>query len=149
MTKNSVSRTWFLRNHTSYDCNLCYTCAKWYCLQVFFHFFKALIFWVDNGVKERKMIQNDKKLCLLHSISQEPYIIWLSFMVQIVREHGRRARNGPKWQKIKSVSLPISGTVHHMIVIFGTHFGFLVQIFSFFKILIFGVFRGVKGHKIT
>ena len=31
-----------------------------------------------------------------------------------------RAKNGPKWQKILSVSLHISETVHYMIVIFGT-----------------------------
>ena len=31
------------------------------------------------------MVQNDKQFCPLHSISQEPYIIWLSFMVQICK----------------------------------------------------------------
>ena len=31
------------------------------------------------------MVQNDKKVYLLHSISQEPYIIWLSFMVQMCK----------------------------------------------------------------
>ena len=40
-----------------------------------FHFFKNLFFWVVNGVKGQKMAQNDKKNCLLHFISQEPYII--------------------------------------------------------------------------
>ena len=35
-----------LRNHTSYDCHLWYTFGKWKYLQVFFHFFKILIFWV-------------------------------------------------------------------------------------------------------
>ena len=53
-----------------------------------------------------------------------------------------------------SVALCISGTVPHMIVVFGTH----VQndnvssiFFHFFKILIFWVFRGtgVKGQKMT
>ena len=34
---------------------------------------------------------------------------------------GKRAKNGPKWQKILSVMLHISRTIHHMIVIFGTH----------------------------
>ena len=34
---------------------------------------------------------------------------------------GERAKNGPKWQKILSVSLCISGTVHHMIVSFGKY----------------------------
>ena len=31
------------------------------------------------------MVQNDKKLCLLHSICQEPYIMWLSFIVQMCK----------------------------------------------------------------
>ena len=47
----------------------------------FKNFFKVLIFWVVNGVKGQKMAQNEKKLCLLHPISQEPYIIWSSFVV--------------------------------------------------------------------
>ena len=29
MTKNSVHYTQYLRNHTSYDCHLWYTCVKW------------------------------------------------------------------------------------------------------------------------
>ena len=37
----------------------------------FFIFFKILILQVVRGVKEQKMSQNDKKICLLHSISQE------------------------------------------------------------------------------
>ena len=49
------------------------------------HFSNILIFWVHRGVKGQKMVQNDKKFCLLHSISQEPYIIWLSFMVQMCK----------------------------------------------------------------
>ena len=47
-------------------------------------FLKILIFWVYRWVKGQKMVQNDKKLCLLHSISQEPYI-WFSFMVQMCK----------------------------------------------------------------
>ena len=34
-----------------------------------------------GGVKEQKIAENDKKFCLLHLISQEPYIIWSSFVV--------------------------------------------------------------------
>ena len=49
------------------------------------HFSKILIFWVHRGVKEQKMVQNDKKFCLLRSISQEPCIILLSFMVQMCK----------------------------------------------------------------
>ena len=43
----------------------------------FFHFFKILIFWAVRGVKGQKTAQNDKKFCLSHFISQEPYIRWL------------------------------------------------------------------------
>ena len=49
------------------------------------HFFKILIFQVFRGVKGLKMVQNDKKICLSHSISQKPYIIWLSFMVHMCK----------------------------------------------------------------
>ena len=74
----------------------------------FFHFFKILIFPVVRGIKGQKAVQNDKKIlsvalhisgtirgvkgkkrsrmtksCLLRSISQELYIIWLSFMVEM------------------------------------------------------------------
>ena len=73
----------YLRNHTSYDFHLWYTCVKWLYLQVFFLFFIILIFWVVRGVKVQK--------------------------------------NGPKWQKILSVMLHVSGTIHHIIVIYGTH----------------------------
>ena len=31
------------------------------------------------------MVQNDKKLCPLHSIYQEPYTIWFSFMVHMCK----------------------------------------------------------------
>ena len=84
------------------------------------------------------MSQNDKNFYLWLLIFQEPYIIWSSFMVHMylwkdnISRHffhffffkilifrnirgqgGKRAKNGPKWQKILSVSLCISGTVHH------------------------------------
>ena len=61
------------------------------------------------------------------------------------------SRDWGKWQKILPVWLRISGTVHHMTVIFGTRvkWWYLQQIFSFFKILIFGDFSGVKEKKMT
>ena len=43
---------------------------------MFFDFFKILISWVHRRVKGQKALQNDKKFCLSHSISQEPYIMW-------------------------------------------------------------------------
>ena len=66
-----------------------------------------------------------------HSISQEliiilgthvyiddapkPFLFFLILIFQAIK----RTKNSPKWQKFMSVSLSISGTVHHMI--FGTH----------------------------
>ena len=50
----------------------------WYLLAVFFHFFKILIFRVVK--KHPKMIK-----FLSGFISQEPYIIWLSFMVHLCK----------------------------------------------------------------
>ena len=35
----------------------------------------------DFSVKGQKMVQNEKRFYLLNSISQEPYIIWLLFVV--------------------------------------------------------------------
>ena len=34
---------------------------------------------------------------------------------------GKRAKNGPKLEKSLSVALPFSGTIHHMVFIYGTH----------------------------
>ena len=50
----------------------------------FFIFSKFWFFGLLGGVKGRKTIENDK-IFLLHSISQEPCIIWLSFMVHICK----------------------------------------------------------------
>ena len=51
----------------------------------FFLFFKILIFQVVRGVKGQKMIQDDKTFCPSSSISQEPYIMLLSFMVHLCK----------------------------------------------------------------
>ena len=50
-----------------------------------FYFFKIFIFSVVRRVKEQKMTRNDKKLCLLHFISLEPYIIWSWFIVHMYK----------------------------------------------------------------
>ena len=45
---------------------------------IFYFFVNAIVekvFGVNSGMKGQKIAQNDKKLCLLHSISQEAYII--------------------------------------------------------------------------
>ena len=49
---------------------------------IFSMFLKILIFWL---LTVQKTVQNDKKFCLLHSISQEPNIIWLWFMVHMCK----------------------------------------------------------------
>ena len=57
----------------------------------FFFFFSILISWVVCGVKGQKWPkliqkgQNHKKVCLLCSISQEPFIIWFSLMVHMFK----------------------------------------------------------------
>ena len=86
------------------------------------------------------MAQDDKKVYPSRSISQEPDTIWLSFMACMCRliispgvfsffqdfdflscYRGKWAKNSPKWQKILSITLNISGTMHYMILIYVTH----------------------------
>ena len=59
------------------------TRVKWWYLQVSFALFWNFDFFVFRRVKVQKMAQNDKKICPLHFISQEPYVIWSSFMVHM------------------------------------------------------------------
>ena len=40
---------------------------------------------IAGGIKGQKSVQNDKTLCLPHSISQEPYIIWLPFRLHMCK----------------------------------------------------------------
>ena len=79
--------------------------------------------------KRLKISENDRKLWPSDSITQEPYIIWLSFMDHMCKMiispgiffqffkfcffgilRGKRAKNSPKWQIILSVVLDISET---------------------------------------
>ena len=81
----------YLRNHASYDCHLCYICVKLWYLQVcvfFFSFLKKLWFsgfLGGGGKRAKKLVLNDKKFCLSHSRSKEPYIIWFSFIVHMCK----------------------------------------------------------------
>ena len=77
----SIYQTPYLRNRNH---NFWYTCVKWPYLQKFFSFLWNFVIWV-RSVNGQKMVQNDKKICLSHSISQEPYIIWLSFTVHMCK----------------------------------------------------------------
>ena len=65
---------------------------------------------------------------------------WFSGLLE-----GKRAKNSPKWQKIMSVTLDISGTIHHMISYIISPGIFLI----FFKILILWVLRRVKVQRMT
>ena len=65
--------------------NVIYLCKMIISSGIFSTFLKILIFWVHSRVKGQKMVWNDKKLCLLCTISQKPHIIWLSFEVQICK----------------------------------------------------------------
>ena len=105
----------YLKNHTSYDLHSWYTYGKKIksLHMLFLHNTEILYFGVSSGVKEQKMVQNDKKL---------------------------------------SVALCISESIHHIIVIFGTHFqndDISRCFFHFFKMLILWVVRVLKGQKTT
>ena len=77
----SFRRAPYFRNHTSYDCHLWDICKMISPLRSFFQ-----KFWFSGLlVKEQKTVQNDENFFLSYSISQEPYIIWLSFMVHICK----------------------------------------------------------------
>ena len=74
----------------SYDLHLWYTCmykrimSSGIFLIFFFFFFKILIFEIiRKRVKGQKMTQNGKKFCQSHSVFQDPYIIWLWFLLHM------------------------------------------------------------------
>ena len=106
------------------------------CLDVCFIIFGwSSFFWIQIRRIWSKMT---KKFCLVHFISQEPYIIWFSFMVLMCKMIlppqiffilskfwfsellGGKRVNSPKWQSIWSVVLDIPGTIHLMIIFCGT-----------------------------
>ena len=81
----SICRAPHLRIRTSSDHDFWYTCVKWWYLQMFF-FPRFSKFWflgllggkrAKNGPKWQKIISR--------SISQEPYIILLSFIVHMCK----------------------------------------------------------------
>ena len=110
--------------------------------RIFFFFFEIFIFQAVMGVKGQKIAQNEKEqLHLSHAISQEQYSIWSWFLVHLCKmmispgaffhffkilifwvvRRVKGQKNSPKWQKTLSFALYISGTIHHMILIYGTH----------------------------
>ena len=121
-----------------------------------FFFFLILIFQVVRGIKGQKMVQNDKKFCLSRFISQEPYIIWLSCMVQMCKmiispgaffnfrilvpscQGTERAKNDAKWWQCLSVKPYISGTISYDVDLWHTCIYkriISLDIFTFFSLL--------------
>ena len=71
----SICHTSYLRNLTSSDQNIWYTCVKWWYLQVYFSFCKNFDFWTVRRVKGQSKSEKQQ----LHSsrtLSQEQYSIW-------------------------------------------------------------------------
>ena len=89
----------------------------------FFHFLKILVFQIVSWAKQQKIFQIDKKFCLSSFISQEAYIPWFLFLVNMCKTMtspdvffsfffrnfdfpgcyvGRIAKNGSKWRKLLS-----------------------------------------------
>ena len=77
--------TLFQEPYIMWSLVLVYMCKMMISPGIFFHFFKILIFWVVKEVKGQKMVQNDNKFCPSISISQEPYITWLSFVIHMCK----------------------------------------------------------------
>ena len=50
-----------------------------------FIFFKNLFFLIVRGVKGQKMSQKNKNFCRSHSVSQEPYIMWIWVLVHLCK----------------------------------------------------------------
>ena len=121
MAKNYVCSAWYLRNHASHDCH-CRAeeennIISWH----FFYFFKILTFWVVKRVRGQKMAHKMAytiwSCFLLHKFnimtSPDAFFIfskfWFSGLLGV--------KNDPKWLKT-FVSLCISGTLAHMILVF-------------------------------
>ena len=106
--------------------------------RLFFHFFEIFIFHAVRRVKGQKLAQNVKKLCLVHFISQELYIIWSSFVVHKCKVitspgvfffvfifskfwcfrllGGSKCKNDPKSQKNCPLRI-VSGTIHRILMV--------------------------------
>ena len=98
-SKISFGCTLYFRKHMSYDLHLWYTCM-----------YKKIHLWYT----------------WMHKKIISPGIFFIFFKILIFgiirgKRGGKRAKNGSRWENILSVSLHISGTIHHMIVIFDAH----------------------------
>ena len=106
----------------------------------FFHFFKILIFRVVRRVKGQKMVQNDKKFSFTFHISgtiHHMIVIYMVQMCEMIISLGvffnakilifqfvkglKGQKNDLKCWKFLSVIPYISGTIYHVIFVYGTH----------------------------
>ena len=87
--KSDICHVSYVRNSLAYDHDFWYTCVNWWYLQLFFSFFQNFCFFVllveGGGGMGRRWCKCKKwskmtKNCPSHFISQESYIMWLSFM---------------------------------------------------------------------
>ena len=109
------------------------------------------------------MVQNEKRFCLLNTISQEPYIIWLPFMVdkcKMIISAGFSFNffkilifwfvSGIKGQKMaqndKNFCLLCLISQESLFIVYMWKRKYLL---IFFQFLIFGANSGVKGQKTT
>ena len=146
----SVGRAPYLRNRTSSNHRLWYTCVKWWYLQDLFLFFQSFDFQGFQWGKRAKYSPKRQKNyfafhisgntsydCHLWYTSVKWYLeaffrffkilspsLFLSFFQNFDMlncQESQRSENGPKWQKILFVAPDISGTKRHMIFIYSTH----------------------------
>ena len=115
-----------------------YIIWSWFLVQTFKMMASPDAFFIFSkvwgGLKGKKMAQKNKKFCLSHSVSQEPYLIWLWFLVHRSNMMISSARffifskvrffvRVKKWPITINFSRshPVSlRTVDHIIKIFGT-----------------------------
>ena len=91
---------------------------------------------------------------VLNDISRYFFHFLEIFIFQVVRRGrgGLKGKKLPKMTKIMSAALHISGIIHHMILINGTHVykdNIYRCFFTFSQILIFRVNSGVKEQKMA
>ena len=79
-----LSRLIFQEPYIIWSSFMVHMCKKIISPCMFFIFSK---FWFSGSLvgKRAKKAQNDEKFWLSHSVSQEPYVIWLWFLVQCVK----------------------------------------------------------------
>ena len=128
---------------------------------IFSKFWFSRLWSVLKGKKQPKIMNEYYISC---AVSQDQCSIWSWFLVQLYKMMispslffifpklwffgllgGKKAKNGPKWQKKSVHRIPY--LIHHMMVICHTQVQNDISryFFIFSKFRLFWVFRGVKG----